>query len=223
MDKLILVVDDNDALRENVTGFLNDRGWKTGEASTGPMALAQIRTGSFSLVILDLGLPGMDGLEVCRRAREEGYSVPVLMLTARDELDDRIAGLSTGADDYLVKPFSLKELEARIIAILRRAEGRVVDDLRVGDLVLRLSEARVERAGKSLHLSPVCFQILRILMTKSPAIVSRNELEEALWGDDKPDSDSLRTNIWLLRNAVDKPFDKALIKTHPGFGWSLVP
>lgn len=223
MDKLILVVDDNDALRENVAGFLNDRGWKTGEASTGPMALAQIRTGSFSMVILDLGLPGMDGLEVCRRAREEGHSVPVLMLTARDELDDRIAGLSTGADDYLVKPFSLKELEARIIAILRRAEGRVVDDLRVGDLVLRLSEARVERAGKSLHLSPVCFQILRILMAKSPAIVSRNELEEALWGDDKPDSDSLRTNIWLLRNAVDKPFDKALIKTHPGFGWSLVP
>lgn len=223
MEKRILVVDDNDAIRENVSSFLESRGWATGEASTGPMALAQIRTGSFALVVLDIGLPGMDGLEVCRRARQEGMSVPVLMLTARDELDDRIAGLSCGADDYLVKPFSLKELEARIIAILRRTEGKVVDDIRVGELVLHLSGACAEREGKPLHLSPVCFEILRILMTRSPAVVSRNDLEEALWGDDRPDSDSLRTNIWLLRNAVDKPFGRPMIKTHPGFGWAIEP
>ena len=216
MNKLILVVDDNDAIRENVTEFLQGRGWQTGEASTGPM-------GAFSLVVLDLGLPGMDGLEVCRRARQEGISVPVLMLTARDELDDRIEGLSCGADDYLVKPFSLKELEARIIAILRRTEGKVVDDLRVGDLVLHLSGACAEREGRPLHLSPACFEILRVLMSKSPAVVSREELEQALWGDDRPDSDSLRANIWLLRNVVDKPFSKAMIKTRPGFGWAIEP
>lgn len=223
MGNKILVVDDNDDLRLNVTEYLQARGWTTGEASTGPMALAQIRTGAFSLVVLDIGLPGMDGYEVCRRAREEGLSTPILMLTARDELDDRITGLTSGADDYLVKPFSLKELEARIIAILRRTEGKVVKDLRVGDLVLHLTTASAEREGRSLHLSPVGFQILRILMSKSPAVVSRNELEEELWGDDRPDSDSLRTNLWLLRSVVDKPFGRAMIKTHPGFGWSIEP
>ena len=223
MGKKILVVDDNDDLRLNVTEYLQARGWTTGEASTGPMALAQIRTGAFSLVVLDIGLPGMDGYEVCRRTREEGLSTPILMLTARDELDDRVTGLSSGADDYLVKPFSLKELEARIIAILRRAEGKVVKDLKVGELVLHLSTASAEREGRSLHLSPVGFQILRILMSKSPAVVSRSELEEELWGDDRPDSDSLRTNLWLLRSVVDKPFSKPMIKTHPGFGWSIEP
>ncbi|MDD7442526.1 MAG: response regulator, partial [Sutterellaceae bacterium] len=106
MKENILIVDDNDDLRENVSEYLRAKGWNTEEASTGPMALAQVRTGAFDLVILDLGLPGMDGIEVCRTIREEGHSIPVLMLTARDELDDKIYGLESGADDYLVKPFS---------------------------------------------------------------------------------------------------------------------
>ena len=99
----------------------------------------------------------------------------------------------------------------------------MVKDLKVGDLVLHLSTASAEREGKTLHLSPACFQILRVLMSKSPNIVPRDELEKALWGGDRPDSDSLRSNLWLLRNVVDKPFAAPMIKTHPGFGWSIVP
>ena len=220
MQENILVVDDNDDIRSNVAEYLRAKGWKAEEASTGPMAVAQVHTGAFDLVLLDLGLPGMDGIEVCRKLRSEGYSLPIMMLTARDELDDRVAGLQSGADDYLVKPFSLRELSARVEAILRRSQGKVVKDLKVGDLVLHLSTASAEREGKTLHLSPACFQILRVLMSKSPNIVPRDELEKALWGGDRPDSDSLRSNLWLLRNVVDKPFAAPMIKTHPGFGWS---
>ncbi len=223
MKENILVVDDNDDLRENVSEYLRAKGWNTEEASTGPMALAQVRSGAFDLVILDLGLPGMDGIDVCRTIREEGFSIPVLMLTARDELDDRIYGLESGADDYLVKPFSLRELAARVAASLRRSEGRVVKDLQVGSLTLHLANATAERGGKTIHLTPVGFRILRTLMSRSPNLVTREELEEAVWGSDRPDSDSLRSNMWLLRNAIDKPFPEHLIKTRPGFGWSIGP
>lgn len=153
MQENILVVDDNDDIRSNVAEYLRAKGWKAEEASTGPMAVAQVHTGAFDLVLLDLGLPGMDGIEVCRKLRSEGYSLPIMMLTARDELDDRVAGLQSGADDYLVKPFSLRELSARVEAILRRSQGKVVKDLKVEDLVLHLSTASAEREGKTLHLS----------------------------------------------------------------------
>ena len=126
MQENIQVVDDNDDIRSNVAEYLRAKCWKAEEASTGPMAVAQVRTGAFALVLLDLGLPGMDGIEVCRKLRSEGYSLPIMMLTARDELDDRVAGLQSGADDYLVKPFSLRELSARVEAVLRRSQGKVV-------------------------------------------------------------------------------------------------
>ena len=179
MQENILVVDDNDDIRSNVAEYLRAKGWKAEEASTGPMAVAQVHTGAFDLVLLDLGLPGMDGIEVCRKLRSEGYSLPIMMLTARDELDDRVAGLQSGADDYLVKPFSLRELSARVEAILRRSQGKVVKDLKVEDLVLHLSTASAEREGKTLHLSPACFQILRVLMSKSPNLRKLSGAETA--------------------------------------------
>lgn len=221
--KRILIADDNDDLRASVGAFLKLKGYECETACDGRMAIAQARSGAFSLIVLDVGFPDIDGFEVCRTLREDGISVPVLMLTARDEVEDRVIGLESGADDYLIKPFSLRELAARIGAILRRSGGEVTETLSVGPLTLHLDRCTAERDGKEIRLTPTSFAILKALMSASPAVVSRASLEQAVWGDCPPDSDALRTAMWALRNAVDKPFREHLIRTSPGFGWSLSP
>lgn len=217
----ILIVDDNPDLRGNVAEFLRLKGYECEEADCGMLALAQVKSGAFSCVILDIGLPDLDGFEVCQKIRSNGDSIPILMLTARDELDDRVRGLECGADDYLIKPFSLRELAARITALLRRSGGSTANVMSVGDLTLRLDQACAEREGMTLKLTPTQFKLLRTLMAAAPAVVSRTTLERELWGDEVPDSDSLRSSMWSLRNIVDKPFDLKLIRTVPGFGWAI--
>lgn len=187
----ILVVDDNPDILANVRDFLSMKdGWAPETASTGLEALERIDRSTFDLVILDVGLPDTDGMTLTRRLRASGFTAPILMLTARDTIDDRVEGLTSGADDYLIKPFSLRELAAR-----------------------------VEREGRDIKLNPTCLQLLRELMQQSPGIVSRRRLEAVLWQGEPPASDSLRSNLYLLRQAVDKPFDRPLIHTHPGLGW----
>lgn len=189
----ILVVDDNPDILANVRDFLSMKdGWAPETASTGLEALERIDRSTFDLVILDVGLPDTDGMTLTRRLRASGFTAPILMLTARDTIDDRVEGLTSGADDYLIKPFSLRELAAR-----------------------------VEREGRDIKLNPTCLQLLRELMQQSPGIVSRRRLEAVLWQGEPPASDSLRSNLYLLRQAVDKPFDHPLIHTHPGLGWSV--
>lgn len=189
----ILVVDDNPDILANVRDFLSMKdGWAPETASTGREALERIDRSTFDLVILDVGLPDTDGMTLTRRLRASGFTAPILMLTARDTIDDRVEGLTSGADDYLIKPFSLRELAAR-----------------------------VEREGRDIKLNPTCLQLLRELMQQSPGIVSRRRLEAVLWQGEPPASDSLRSNLYLLRQAVDKPFDHPLIHTHPGLGWSV--
>ena len=167
-------------------------------------------------------LPGLDGYQLCRRLREEARSsIPILMLTARDALEDRLQGLSAGADDYLVKPFALSELVARIEAILRRSQGNRRRLLEVADLAYDLDMLSVTRAGVPIKLNPLGMKLLMILMQRSPAVVRREALEEALWGDDCPDSDSLRSHIHQLRQAIDKPFASALLHTVHGVGYRL--
>ncbi len=144
----------------------------------------------------------------------------MIMLTARDTLDDRLQGFSSGADDYLVKPFELSELAARIEAVLRRTRG-VQRILRVGDLSYDLDTLTVTRAGKPIKLNPTCLTLLETLMRKSPSVVRRDVLEEAVWGDNSPDSDSLRSHIHLLRQAIDKPFATALLHTVHGIGFKI--
>lgn len=221
MAQRILIVDDNPDLRGNVAEFLRLKGYACEEADCGMLALAQVKSGAFSCVILDIGLPDLDGFEVCEKIRGDGDSIPILMLTARDELDDRVKGLECGADDYLIKPFSLRELAARITALLRRSGGATSAVMSVGPLTLRLDQACVEREGRTLRLTPIQFRLLKTLMAASPSVVSRAVLERELWGDEVPDSDSLRSTMWALRNIVDKPFDLKLIRTVPGFGWAI--
>ncbi|MFP6800380.1 MAG: response regulator transcription factor, partial [Pseudomonas sp.] len=147
--------------------------------------------------------------------------VPILMLTARDALDDRLQGLNAGADDYLIKPFALSELVARIEAILRRSQGSRKRQLKVADLVYDLDTLHVSRAGQPLKLNPIGLKLLAVLMQKSPAVIRREALEEALWGDDSPDSDSLRSHIHQLRQVLDKPFATPLLHTLHGVGYRL--
>ncbi len=218
----ILLVDDNRDILSNVRDYLSLKDWIVETETTGPGALERTERDAFDLVILDVGLPGLDGMSVCRMMRSRGLRMPILMLTARDSIDDRVEGLSNGADDYIVKPFSLRELAARVEAHLRRAFGESSESLRVESLVMNLRTLQVARGGKDIRLNPTCMKLLKELMLRSPGIVSRERLEQVLWGGEAPESDSLRSNLYLLRQAVDKPFDRPLIHTYPGLGWAIL-
>ena len=218
----ILVVEDNRDILANVLDYLQLKGFTVDCAQDGLSGLHLATSQHYDLLVLDIMLPGIDGFQLCRRLREEARNeVPILMLTARDDLDDRLQGLRSGADDYLVKPFALSELVARIEAILRRTQGNRKRRLEVADLIYDLDTLHVTRAGKPLKLNPLGMKVLAILMQKSPAVVRREVLEEALWGDDCPDSDSLRSHIHLLRQALDKPFASPLLHTQHGVGYRL--
>ncbi len=218
----ILIVEDNPDILANVLDYLQLKGYDVDCAQDGLGGLHLAATQPFDLIVLDVMLPGIDGYQICRRLREDArLSVPIIMLTARDTLDDRIHGLDIGADDYLVKPFALSELHARIQAVLRRAQGGHRHELRVGDLAFDTDTLDVRRAGRPLKVHPLGLKILAILMQKSPGVVRRETLEQELWGDDCPDSDSLRSHIHQLRQVVDKPFDRPLLHTVHGVGYRL--
>jgi DNA-binding response OmpR family regulator len=164
----------------------------------------------------------MDGITLCRRLRQDAQILtPIIMLTARDSVDDKLAGFQAGADDYLVKPFSLPELHARVEAVLRRSQSAMENRLQVGDLVYDMNNLEVTRQGKPLKLSPIGLKLLEKLMKRSPHVVRREVLEELLWGEDLPGSDSLRSHIHILRQAIDKPFTSHLLHTVHGIGYCL--
>ncbi|MEE4464088.1 response regulator transcription factor [Azotobacter chroococcum] len=218
----ILVIEDNRDILANVLDYLELKGYTVDCAQDGLSGLHLAASGQYDLIVLDIMLPGIDGYQVCERLRRgAGSETPIIMLTARDSLDDRLQGLNSGADDYLLKPFALSELVARIEAVLRRTQGSRKRQLQVGDQVYDLDTLGVSRAGKPLRLNPIGYKLLAILMQKSPAVVRREFLENALWGDDLPESDSLRSHIHQLRQALDKPFDKPLLHTIHGVGYRL--
>ncbi|HDZ08329.1 response regulator transcription factor [Pseudohongiella sp.] len=219
----ILIVEDNRDIAENIADYLEPLGHTLDFAVTGPGGLQLATSNSYDVIVLDVMLPGMDGLSICRALRERGEtSTPVLMLTARDQLDDKLMGFAAGADDYLVKPFSIKELEARLKALVNRHERHGTSDtLQVGTLHFDLGTLRAERDGVSLELNPVQRKLLEVLMRNSHRVVTRDELEREVWGEDPPDSDILRTHIYALRNAIDKPFADKLLQTVHGTGYRL--
>mgnify|MGYP003575519047 CR=1 FL=1 len=219
----VLVVEDNHNLVANLFEYFDARGFTLDAAPDGPTGLHLAVTKEFDAIVLDWMLPRMDGREVLSRLREAGSGTPVLVLTARDELPDKIAGFRAGADDYLTKPFHLPELEVRLEALVARARGRGRSKvLQVGDLKLDMSTLEATRAGRALHLYPACRKLLEVLMQASPAAVTRDRLEHALWGDDPPDGDMLRSHIYELRRSVDGPFEMKLIQTLPRVGYRIV-
>ena len=218
----ILLVEDNRDILTNMADYLQIKGYTVDCAQDGLSGLRLASSEHYDLLVLDIMLPGIDGYTVCQRLRQEARrDTPVIMLTARDQLDDRLQGFQSGADDYLVKPFALSELAARIEAVLRRSLGGGKRQLQVSDLIYDLDTLEATRADKPLKLNPVGHKLLTLLMQKSPHVVRREVLEEAIWGDDAPDSDSLRSHIHQLRQVIDKPFEKPLLHTVHGIGFRL--
>lgn len=220
----LLLIEDHPDIAAMVCDYFEERGYIIDYAADGVTGLHLAVSNEFDAIILDLMLPGMDGLELCRKLRDEAAkSTPVLMLTARDTLEDKIAGLDAGADDYLVKPFETAELEARLRAIIRRASGQIVNEtLEVADLRIDTGTLEVVRAGKRLSLTPIGLKLLMTLIKASPKVVSRRELERSVWGDIVPDSDALRSHLYNLRKIIDRPFETPLLHTIAGSGYRLV-
>ena len=223
-DFSLLLVEDHTDIAEMLTSYFEGRGFSVDYAGDGLTGLHLAVSNTYDAIVLDLMLPGIDGLSICEKLRREARdSTPIIMLTARDTLDDKVIGLSSGADDYLVKPFAIAELEARVLSLVRRHRGEVAQGLlQVDDLVIDTSTMVARRHGKTLNLTPIGFRILTALMKASPAVVTRRDLERKVWGDILPDSDTLRSHMYNLRKTVDKPFPTKLLKTVQSQGYQLV-
>lgn len=220
----ILIIEDNPDIVANIYAFFEPKGFELDNAHNGISGLTLAANNHYDVILLDVMLPGMDGTKLCKKLREELHNkTPVLMLTARDTILDKVAGFDSGADDYLVKPFSLIELESRIKALIRRHQDEHFEhSLAVGPLSLNANEHTIRREGTSLKLTPTGFKILETLMNASPRVVSKSELEEKVWGEDIPSSDALRTHMHSVRVQVDKPFARPMIMTMPGVGYQIV-
>jgi two-component system OmpR family response regulator len=225
-DAAVLVVDDDEFIRDLVSSALRIAGFATSTAVGGREALDAIARDHPDLVVLDVGLPGVDGFEVCRRLRTEGDQTPVIFLTARDAAEDRVSGFTRGGDDYVTKPFSLEELVARVRAVLRRtgtapAGAAVGGRLRYADLELDEDTMRVTRSGEPVHLSPTEFKVLRYLMVNRERVVSKGQILDQVWDYDFAGNAGVVENyICYLRKKVDV-VEPPLIHTVRGFGYVL--
>ncbi|MGH8179243.1 MAG: response regulator transcription factor [Steroidobacter sp.] len=219
----LLLIEDHADIAANIAEFFEARGDVVEHCGDGPSGLRQALSGAHDVIVLDLLLPGLDGLSLCRQLRHAGRTrVPVLMLTAKDLLSDKIEGFEAGADDYLVKPFSLAELDARLKALVRRASvPEAPRILGVGDLRFDLDTLEAERGGERLKLNPTTRRILIVLLQNSHRVVTRAELERELWGEQPPQGDFLRAHMHALRTAIDKNFSVKLLHTIHGAGYRL--
>lgn len=219
----LLIIEDNPELVANLYDFFEPLGYVIDDARDGATGLRMATQNAYDAILLDLMLPRLDGMTLCRRLREEFQNpVPVLMLTARDPVDDRVQGFALGADDYLVKPFSLKELDARIKALVRRAQGRQVQGTLVWeDLQVDTRAPQAWRQGRSINLTPTTHKLLLSLVRAAPDVVRKQEAEYLLWGEAPPEGGALRTHMHDLRRQIDKNFTRTLIQTVHGIGWRL--
>ena len=219
MISAILVEDDRD-IAAAVVDYLATEGISCDYATNGTAGLELIRAQPYNVVILDINLPRMSGYSVCRKLREEGFDVPILMLTARDTLDDKLEGFVSGTDDYLVKPFAMVELVARTKALAGRRSSQSVL-LKVADVVLDVKRRHAMRGDQVLQLSPKGLALMEALMRASPEPVDRRQLVDAAWDDDQPDSNSLNVHMHSLRKALEQPGKPTLLHTVAGYGYVL--
>ncbi|WP_439486046.1 response regulator transcription factor [Blastomonas fulva] len=218
----ILLVEDSPDLASNIIDYLEALGHRLHYAADGEAGLREALVRPVDIVLLDLALPNRGGLSVCSEIRRRAdRRIPILMLTARDTLDDKLAGFAHGADDYLVKPFSLAELAARVAALALRPQLGQPHCFSVGPLTIDRQARTATRDGQLLRLTPLLWELLLLLAEAWPNPVSRDEATLRLWGDDPPSSDSLRAHLHLLRQVVDKPFDRPIIETVHSVGFRL--
>lgn len=216
----VLVVEDQHDIAANIWDYLERRGYSVDHCADGASGLNRAMHGDFDVIVLDLGLPRLDGLDLCRRLREAGHGVPVLMLTARDTLDDKLRGFAEGADDYLVKPFAMRELEARIRAVHRRLQPATLD-LSVGDLAFDPGAMVAVREGRRIPLTRMQGVLLTALLRHSPNVVPHRRLLDAAWGEGGGLLPALHTQVYELRQLVDRPFAQPMIQSVRGIGYRL--
>jgi two-component system, OmpR family, response regulator len=218
----ILVVEDDELMADVLVHGLREESYNVARAADGRAALRQTGDTTFDLILLDVMLPGMNGLEVARQLRLRGNTVPVLMLTARDAPPDIVSGLDAGADDYLTKPFSFVELLARIRALQRRTAARPKNVLELEDLVLDVNSYRAFRGGQEIYLSLTEFRLLELLVRNPGRVLSRCAILDAVWGYRRDvGENTVEAFVRLLRKKIEDGAAKKLIHTHRGFGYSV--
>ncbi len=221
MHMRVLVVEDDQEISAALRTGLEDVGYDVHIVRDGERAIRLLSRAKFSVVLLDLMLPGADGFRVCQSMRESGDTTPVLMLTARDGVKDRVTGLDTGADDYLAKPFEFEELLARIRALLRRELAAKSAVVQVEDLVVDTAKRRVERGGRPIHLTPREYDLLVALAMRSSRILTREIIQQIVWNADDTSSNTVDAHMRNLRKKIDHAFPKKLIHTIYGVGYIL--
>ncbi|WP_160151488.1 response regulator transcription factor [Microbulbifer sp. ALW1] len=218
----ILLIEDNPTLARQTGEFLEGHGWQVDFANGGQRGLQLALTEIYDLILLDLNLPDMDGIEVCRQLRQQApVATPILMLTARDAFADKAQGFHSGADDYLCKPFDPRELALRCEALARRRELHRSDEINIGNLRISARRREATRNGQPLRLTTITFNILWELARAYPEPLSRSEISHRIWGDNPPDSDALKSHIYSLRGQLDRPFPDPMLKTISSIGFRL--
>lgn len=223
---VVLLVEDESGLAVMLGEWLEQNHYDVDYASNGLDAVNLAHENAYDAIVMDVSLPRLSGFDACRRLRSEGANTqtPVVLVTARDTLDDKIEGLEAGADDYVTKPFFPAELEARITALVRRRRSEVTPAIvSVGDIMLDPRSLRVQRAGEEIDLTPTGFRILQILMRESPKMVTREQLVRELWGQEIPESDALRSHLYVLRKAIDRGHPVQILHTYPQMGYRALP
>lgn len=219
----ILVVEDSDILRESLARGLRQAGYLVDASPDGEDGFWRIEEETYDAIVLDLGLPKLDGMNVLERMRASRNQTPVLVLTARDTIDDRVTGLRAGADDYLVKPFAFDELQARLEALTRRSNGVASNNLHIGDLTIDLAARTVDIDGVSINLSRREYALLEMLALKSGKVVSRSDIEANIYDEHvEPNSNVVDAAVSILRKAIDKKDEKSRIETVRGQGYRLL-
>ncbi|MRX66244.1 response regulator transcription factor [Maribacter luteus] len=220
----VLIIEDDPLLNENIRGALNAEGIQTEFVFDGQLAVRMLRQKKFDCIVLDINLPGKNGFEICKDFRTYNSSTPVLILTAFDELEDKIHGYDCGADDYLTKPFFMRELTLRIHSLIRRSAPQQGDSKQIvmGDIVIDQSKKSVERSNTEINLTPREYQILCMLGKNMGEIVTKEQLIEGIWGTSvNVNTNTIEVYVNFLRNKIDKPFGKKSIRTKVGYGYYI--
>lgn len=222
MNTRVLLIEDDRNLAESILHYLELNELVCDFCEDGNQGLNLIANNAYDVIVSDVNMPKLDGFSMCQRARKEGNATPILLLTANSELNDKLQGFESGADDYLTKPFAMQELLARITALAKRSSGnaKVLKIANLG-LEVNLDERWAKREGVTLQLSPSSWVILELLARAYPKAVSKSDLEFAVWGDQLPDSNALKVHVHRLRQRLDKPFSCAIVQVVAGFGFQL--
>lgn len=214
----ILMIEDNVELAETTMELFELEGLSCDLATTGIAGIKLMEANRYDVLVLDVNLPRMSGLKVCQTLREQGNDIPIIMLTALNSLDNKISGFNSGADDYLTKPFAFQELLMRVRVLSRRRSGET-NVIKVKDLSMNIGERRVMRSERIIKLSPTGYKLLEVLLRSAPNPVSREQLVQRVWGEEQPNTNSLKVHMFKLRKALDDGYEEKLIHTinHYGF------